>query len=134
MIQRIQSIYMLIAVLALVVIPSFIPLWVVEDIRVSIWDMDFVKVVMMVSAALITANIFQFKDRKRQFVINRIAVLLNFIAIGYLLFVFFYEVSGVNKAFDSGIAGFILSVVFLSLANKRIKKDEDLIRSVDRLR
>jgi hypothetical protein len=45
-------------------------------------------------------------------------------------------VSGEAAVSEKGIGMFIpiASIVFLVLANKAIKKDEDLVKSVDRLR
>ena len=46
------------------------------------------------------------------------------------------NVSGGAKSPEKGIGMFLplVSIVFLVLANKAIKKDEDLVKSVDRLR
>ena len=43
---------------------------------------------------------------------------------------------GENDISEKGVGMFIpiLSIVLLALANKAIKKDEDLVKSVDRLR
>ncbi|HAE71723.1 MAG TPA: DUF4293 domain-containing protein, partial [Flavobacteriaceae bacterium] len=46
------------------------------------------------------------------------------------------SLSGESFLSEKGIGMFvpIISIVFLSVANKAIKKDEDLVKSVDRLR
>jgi len=80
-------------------------------------------------------SIFTYKKRKSQFVINR----LNIILIFFLLGVFVYRsltLSGETLVSEKGIGVFlpIISIVFLVMANKAIKKDEDLVKSVDRLR
>ena len=80
-------------------------------------------------------SIFSFKNRKSQFILGRLNIILNFILLG----VFVYQslnLSGETDVSEKGI-GMILpifSIVFLALANKAIKKDEDLVKSVDRLR
>jgi hypothetical protein len=76
-----------------------------------------------------------YKNRKLQFVLGRLAIILNFILLGF----FVYQslmVSGEAEASEKGIGMLlpIVSIVFLALANKAIKKDEDLVKSVDRLR
>ncbi|RZN76603.1 MAG: DUF4293 family protein, partial [Winogradskyella sp.] len=87
------------------------------------------------SALLSLISIFSFKNRKSQFVLGRLNIILNFILLG----VFVYQslsLSGETLVSEKGI-GMILpifSIVFLVLANKAIKKDEDLVKSVDRLR
>jgi len=75
-----------------------------------------------------------FKNRKSQFIINRLNIILNFI----LLAVFVYSsltASGEMEVSEKGVGILpVVSIVLLVLANKAIKKDEDLVKSVDRLR
>ena len=65
---------------------------------------------------------------------NRLNIILNFI----LLAVFMYgslNSPGEDVSSEKGVGILpIISIVLLVLANKAIKKDEDLIKSVDRLR
>ena len=87
------------------------------------------------SALLSLISIFSFKNRQSQFVMGRVNIILNFILLG----IFVYQslnVSGEADVSEKGI-GILLpvfSIVCLVLANKAIKKDEDLVKSVDRLR
>lgn len=67
--------------------------------------------------------------------IGRLNIILNLILLG--LFVYrSLSISGETAVSEKGIGMFlpIVSIVFLALANKAIKKDEDLVKSVDRLR
>lgn len=76
-----------------------------------------------------------FKNRQSQFVMGRLNIILNFILLG--LFVYrSLNVSGETEVSEKGIGMLlpIFSIVFLVLANKAIKKDEELVKSVDRLR
>lgn len=66
---------------------------------------------------------------------NRLNMISNVILLG--LFVYrSLNLSGETQVSEKGIGMFlpIVSIVFLVLANKAIKKDEDLVKSVDRLR
>jgi ABC-type polysaccharide transport system permease subunit len=67
---------------------------------------------------------------------GRLNIILNLILLG--LFVYrSLNVSGETPAVsEKGIGMFlpIVAIVLLVLANKAIKKDEDLVKSVDRLR
>ena len=66
---------------------------------------------------------------------NRLNIILNFILLG--LFVFrSLNISGETDVSEKGIGMFIPSIVILFsvLANKAIRKDENLVKSVDRLR
>ena len=62
-------------------------------------------------------------------------MILNFILIGLLVY-HSLTLSGEATVSEKGIGMFlpIFSIVFLALANKAIKKDEDLVKSVDRIR
>ena len=80
-------------------------------------------------------SILSFKKRQRQFVFNRLNIILNFVLLG----VFVYRsltISGETLVSEKGIGVLlpVISIVFLVLANKAIKRDEDLVKSVDRLR
>ena len=79
--------------------------------------------------------VLTFKKRQTQFVLNRLNIILNFVLLG----VFVYRslsVPGETFVSQKGIGVLlpIISIVFLAMANKAIKKDEDLVKSVDRLR
>jgi len=80
-------------------------------------------------------SIFSYKNRKRQMNLNRFNILIHIILLG----VFVYQslmLSGEITISKKGIGVFIpvVSIVFLVLANKAIKRDENLVKSVDRLR
>jgi hypothetical protein len=87
------------------------------------------------SGALSILSIFMFKNRKLQFVLGRLNIISNFFLLGFFVYQSL-NVSGETLVSEKGIGMFlpIISIVFLVLANKAIKKDEDLVKSVDRLR
>jgi len=87
------------------------------------------------STSMSLLSILFYKKRQHQFVINRLNIILNLILLG--LFVYrSLNLSGEALVSEKGIGMFlpIISIVMLVLANKAIKKDEDLVKSVDRLR
>ena len=136
MLQRIQTVYMLIAVLLLGAMYLWFP--TVKDAAGSLVierDEPLVLGLMIGSALLTLFSIFSYRKRQLQFVLNRLSIILNFVLLG----VFVYRslsVSGETLVSEKGIGGLIpiISIVFLVLANKAIKRDEDLVKSVDRLR
>lgn len=135
MIQRIQSLYLTIAAIIVGVLPFVFGLWgTTENAAVFAIDKQYLLAGFIISAVMSLASIFMFKNRKSQFVINRLNIILNFI----LLAVFVYSsltTSGEMQVSEKGVGILpIISIVFLVLANKSIKKDEDLVKSVDRLR
>jgi hypothetical protein len=136
MIQRIQSLYLFVASLLTGVIPFFFPIWKNAAKQPVFMTSDVVYIVLFgLSTVMSLVCILLFKNRQNQFVLNRLNIILNFILIG--LFVYrTLSLSGEMQVSEKGIAMFVplFSILLLVLANKAIKKDEDLVKSVDRLR
>lgn len=136
MIQRIQTFYLLLAAIVAGGLPFIFNLWkTISNTIVFAKDQPVVLAGFMISAVMSLVSIFMFKNRKSQFIIGRLNIILNFI----LLIVFVYtslSLSGETEVSEKGIGMLlpIISIVLLVLANKAIKKDEDLVKSVDRLR
>lgn len=136
MIQRIQTIYLVIAFIIMGNLPFVFPLET-SSTGVKTFAADHLVDITLftLSALLSLITIFLFKNRKLQFVLCRLNIILNLILLG--LFVYHsLSLSGEVATSKKGIGMFlpIFSIVFLVLANKAIKKDEDLVKSVDRLR
>ncbi|NCT16722.1 MAG: DUF4293 domain-containing protein [Flavobacteriaceae bacterium CG_4_8_14_3_um_filter_34_10] len=136
MIQRIQTVFMLLVVLIMVALYVWFPV-----VKNDVGDLLFQKkeplffILIFISIALAIISILNYKKRQHQFVLNRLNILTNLTLLG----VFVYRsltVSGETLISEKGIGMFlpILSIVLLVLANRSIKKDEDLVKSVDRLR
>ncbi len=137
MLQRVQSIYLLIAMIATIVLPFLFPLWTLQNGKDFYFMLDLNFVVLFgLSSTLSLLSIVSYKKRQNQFVIGRLNIILNLILLG--LFVYrSLNLSGETvEVSEKGIGMFlpIVAIVFLVLANKSIKKDEDLVKSVDRLR
>ncbi|MCW9037443.1 DUF4293 domain-containing protein [Altibacter sp.] len=136
MLQRIQTIYLVISILVMGALYMWFP--VVRDLAgVPVIERSepLVFGLIFVSIALTIISILSFKKRQLQFVLNRLTIILNFVLLG----VFVYRsltLSGETWVSEKGIGVLfpIISIVFLVLANKAIKRDEDLVKSVDRLR
>ncbi|MDC1522571.1 MAG: DUF4293 family protein [Flavobacteriaceae bacterium] len=131
MLQRIQTLYTLafIAITILVIVRFPIPL---DDNPERIYgvlsNMPYLFVL------LASVSLMLFSKRSFQLVLNRLILVTS---IGYEVF----ELVDVFEQFDSlkqliliHYSLVLLSWIFLLLANRYIKKDEALIRSVDRLR
>ena len=136
MIQRIQTVYLVVSALIIAALYIWFP--VVQDEAgntIISRDEPLVLGLLGVSVLLTVISIFNFKKRKLQFVLNRLNIISNFVLLG----VFVYRtltLSGETLFSEKGIGVLfpIISIVFLVLANKAIKRDEDLVKSVDRLR
>ncbi|CAM1373969.1 DUF4293 domain-containing protein [Tenacibaculum xiamenense] len=145
MIQRVQSIYLLIASLLSSVLPLIVSLWTQtkESTPIYIFDLfsghslleNLIPVFFIVSALVSFSTIFLYNNRKLQFVFGRIAILINLFLLGLLIYLSL-TLSGETAVSEKGIGMLIpiFVILLVVLANKAIKKDEDLVKSVDRLR
>ena len=136
MIQRIQTLYLVLAAsISAGLIFVFDLFTNTESVLVYAKD-DYLYLGLFLGSALLSLiSIFKFKNRKSQFILGRLNILLNFILLGVFV-TQSLNLSGETEVSEKGI-GMILpifSIVCLALANKAIKKDEDLVKSVDRLR
>ncbi|CAA0193699.1 conserved membrane hypothetical protein [Tenacibaculum maritimum] len=143
MIQRIQSIYLLVAALISGGLISIVSLWTNSKTEVYASNLlastslveKCIPVLFFISALIALTTLFLFKNRKLQFVLNRCNMLINLFLLGALIYVSLI-LPGETSVFKKGIGMFlpIIVILLLVLANKAIKKDEDLVKSVDRLR
>lgn len=136
MLQRIQTVYLLISALIMGALYLWFPL-VQDEAGAIVIERSEPLVFGLIFASIVLAviSILSFKKRQLQFVLNRLNIISNFVLLG----VFVYRsltLSGETLVSEKGIGVLlpIISIVFLVLANKAIKKDEDLVKSVDRLR
>ena len=144
MIQRIQSVFLLLTAIISGGLTSVFTLWK------ATYDSEFyayeslinnslyikpIGGLFIASAVLSFITIFLFNNRKLQFVMNRFNILLNFLLLGLIVYNVL-NISGEILVSEKGIGTFlpILSVFLLVFANRYIKKDEDLVKSADRLR
>ncbi len=136
MLQRIQTIYLLLAAGISAGLIFVFHLWITDG-GVNVFakeDMLYLGL-FLGSAVLSLVAIFMYKNRKAQFVLGRLNIILNFILLGFFVYQSL-NVSGETAVSEKGIGMLlpIVSIVLLALANKAIKKDEELVKSVDRLR
>ena len=135
MLQRIQTLYLLIVMAISIGLIFAFNLWTIDEVDVYAKDDMMVFSLFMLSGVLALISIFMFKNRKSQFILGRLNIILNFFLLGFFVYQSL-NLSGETAVSEKGIGMFlpIVSIVFLALANKAIKKDEDLVKSVDRLR
>jgi hypothetical protein len=143
MIQRIQSVYLLGTFIISGIFVFLFDLW--KSIENSVFAHDLLKsesyqlkaipILFLVSAILAFTAIFMFNNRKLQFVVGRLTILVNLILLGLLIYVSL-TLPGETVVSEKGIGMFIpiFAILLTVLANKAIKKDEDLVKSADRLR
>lgn len=134
MLQRKQTLYIIFAIIFIAVFYFGFTYDHKENpfvIKNSFW-------LICLTAATLLLNLYaivKFKNRQLQFVLNRLAILLNFVLLGVCV----YGLQLLSGEEISSMKGIwlllpIISIVFLVMANKAIKRDEELVKSVDRLR
>jgi hypothetical protein len=158
MIQRIQSVFLLLLALAMLSV-LVLPIWSKTDplsgqeLTLSAYKLAFsisqpsspassptylIAILALASAAVAVFEIFQFKNRFRQLKLG----LVNFLLIVATIGAGFYY-SGVGEQmlnikvpgeFEAGFYLPTLALLLNVLANRFIRRDEQLVRCMDRLR
>ena len=135
MVQRIQSVYLLLAGLAFLGTDLFMD---VLAEAAQAWLLPAVLGLNALTAIGAFGAIFLYSDRKKQL---RMSTWLQYLAIIVLLVVFgalyitdrLAEVS--SNAGAMALVGLpVLGYILIRLASRKIKKDIELVRSIDRLR
>jgi hypothetical protein len=145
MIQRIQTVYLLLSLVACILL-FIIPEWQSSSMDITMGEMEMIGggthlFLIPVAALLVISHlvaIFSYKHRKRQkqFCTGNILLFIIFLLLTLLVIQLEHSLfqSFNIMEFRTGIllpfAGIILNI----LAQRGIKKDEALIRSMDRLR
>ena len=135
MIQRVQSIYLTLVVIcvALYVNTSFI---VVDNIGIKAIESTSLTAVSLINALMVIVCVFMFKKRKVQMNICWAGIVGSSVTTTLTLLEFYNHIAttAAGKHFSFGIAFPFLMIVFFVLAYNGIKKDDQLVKSMDRLR
>ncbi len=131
MLQRIQTVWMALAVLASVF------LFVMGQDVIVFGDRNFplISIGCFILGIVGIFSIFSFNNRKRQLLLNNISIIINALLIGFLVY-WLLNLSGGIEIPEKGIEPIfpILAIICLLIANFYIRKDDRLVKSVDRLR
>jgi D-alanyl-lipoteichoic acid acyltransferase DltB (MBOAT superfamily) len=129
MLQRIQTVWMFLSI--------------VGAIFLFVTAQDFtllpsIPLILIVCAILVLTGLYSilsYKNRKRQLLLNKVSIFINALLLGLLAY-WLLNLSGGIDFPEKGIEPLfpLLSIVCLLIANHFIKKDERLVKSVDRLR
>jgi glucan phosphoethanolaminetransferase (alkaline phosphatase superfamily) len=157
MIQRIQTVFLFLSIVAVVAM-LFAPLWTKTNLQtgdlaqltptaltytrqtavVSQQSTIYIAVLAFVSITFAFLSIFTYKNRMRQVLYNLLNILVLIAILGCLIYFsakgekFFSEPAQGN--FGLGYFMPAIAVLMNSLANRFIRRDEKLVKSVDRLR
>ena len=156
MIQRIQSVFLLLLALCLLVL-LVLPIWKENDpktgqvVELTAFHLTetapaagtssntiLIGILALVSAGVAFYEIFQFKNRLKQMKLGMLNTLLIAALLGAVVYYSLFVGEDINPAVEGDKeAGFyfpLAALVLNSLANRFINRDEKLVRSVDRLR
>jgi cytochrome bd-type quinol oxidase subunit 2 len=152
MIQRIQSLYLLSSVI-FIFLMFFIPVAELAGYESSIlvfahkgiysnnetYSNTALLIILSIIILLHVLAIFSYSNRKKQVLITKISVIMLIISLVFVLLFpglgsSFYGNNDVLTSYKFGAIMPLFSMVFDFLAIRRIKKDEELVRSADRLR
>jgi len=129
MLQRWQSVWMLLAVLSAFVLFMY-------GAKFVFFSQNWLNIFCIMLILVGFVGIFGYKKRRMQILLNIICIVINVLLIGVLLFCLL-NLSGGNDFPKKGIELLvfpIISVLELVIANRLIKRDEELVKSVDRFR
>ena len=129
MLQRIQTVWIFLAILGAIFL--FIT---GQDFSVF-GPTPFISVVCVVLILFGFLSILSYKDRKRQILLNNISIFINALLLGLLAYWLLSLSGGINFP-EKGIEPLfrLISMICLFIANIYIRKDDRLVKSVDRLR
>ncbi|MEX0721061.1 MAG: DUF4293 family protein [Balneolaceae bacterium] len=135
MIQRIQTVFLVIAALLNLTV-YFTPIYEKALNDPHLWIGLGLAISLLIGMALSVISIFLYADRQNQIVWVKRAALFQIIALGFCVGVLF-SLGGIGTyLWDEtlGTALVVLALIFQVLALRFIKKDDELVRSMDRIR
>jgi hypothetical protein len=129
MLQRIQTVWLILSVLCAVAL-----FFTSQDL----WVMGNYSLMSVGAILLLLIGVFSiinYKNRKLQILLNNLSIFLNALLIGLLSYALLNLSGGISFP-EKGIEPFFpaLAIICLLIANVYIRKDEKLVKSVDRLR
>ena len=129
MLQRIQTVWIFLAILGAVF------LFVTGQDFSLFGPVPFISVACVVLVLFGFISILSYKDRKRQMQLNNISMIINALLLGLLAYWLLTLPGGIDFP-EKGIEPVfpLLAIICLLIANVYIRKDERLVKSVDRLR
>ncbi len=146
MIQRIQSIFLLLAAAAAFALFAFpfasTPSAVATsemfaDGQYNLSDNIALLILFCLAGGLAFISIFMFKNRKTQLLVGRLAIVANIIGLVLAIALFMQDKDKLGTVDpEDGVGLYLpfLFLVFALLAARFIGKDEKLVKSMDRLR
>jgi hypothetical protein len=141
MIQRIQSLYLLLIIIGCICL-FFFPIGTYNTFDLTLLSANqqgmTIPLILIVLAIIVLSGviIFLYKNRTKQLKLSRILILINIL----LIVVIFFSADRIEKqtgiTTKYGVSAVIplINILLSFLASRGIRKDEKLVKSSDRLR
>lgn len=131
MIERVQTLFLVIVLLITPLIIYFFSDWLIE------FFIYFIIYTVSVGVISISSILF-YSNRLIQIYLNLMNIVINIFFLGFLIYyISIYYSCKEFVFFDKKLCGILIplcNLLFLIIANYNIKKDEELIKSIDRIR
>lgn len=143
MLQRIQSVFLFLAALACFSLfgtdvaetdQAMAESQLFADGSFNLFDDPILTGLFGLSGLLLLVVIFLFKNRPLQMKLSLVAVVLVLLGVAYGVFLWLNDLAAKVADPDIGLALPVLAIIFALLGRNGVKKDEELVRSADRLR
>ncbi|MFN3952179.1 MAG: DUF4293 family protein [Thermaurantimonas sp.] len=133
--QRIQTVYLALAVLANALLLAGLPIMTAAD-ATKVYAKDDMLFLILIAIATMDAlvAIFIYKNRRVQVIVGRIAIVTAIVAVIKMLYTFITIQKSTAYVSDIGMWMPLVFVVLVALANKAIIRDEEKVRAADRIR
>lgn len=162
MIQRVQTIFLFLVAVAMLLVTYF-TIWEqvnpeqTEKLKLTAWHLTnyaiedgqetsvisqkgvpYIGIMAIAAAILALYSLSQFKNRTKQMFLNMINSLLMGSTLGVIVYQSYQANMNFNPtvggAFVIGFYAIIVAIIFNVVSNRFIRKDEMLVKSVDRIR
>lgn len=129
MLQRIQTIWILLSII------SAVFLFITGQDAKMFGNLPIVDALSIILVLVGAFSLFSYKNRNRQILLNTVSIIINALLIGLLIY-WLQNLPGGLDFPEKGIEPIFPAIAIGSLfiANIYLKKDEKLVKSVDRIR
>ena len=137
MIERLQTIFLFLSAIQSIVIFIGVPLWIdTSGIQVDIKNNTLICLPLILGCFMSLIIIFSYKNRLLQMKLCRINIIFNILIIAlYVLLLSFNNFQSLLETnFRFGFFIPLINLLLITTALYYIKKDDDLIKSIDRIR
>lgn len=158
MIQRPQSIFLLIVIIAEILVCTGFPIWAktgtqgqLVELFITQWTQSLngkevasqgnylLLIIVLASAILSLGILFSYKNRIQQMTLGLINSVLIAITMGYTFYIIFKETiplfdPTLNGQYEMGFYALVVALLANMIANRLIRKDEMLVQSSNRMR